>query len=201
MTGVHARFIAAALLVVSVAVVLAYEPNWREWLDGLRSSGMAGMAAFAGLYVLSTVLVVPGSALTLAAGFLYGLGGGLVVVVPASLVGASAAFIVARWLARDWAMARFARHPRLGALEQAISGNGGWVVFLLRLSPVVPFSILNYLLGITRLRFRDYAIASALGMLPGTVLYVYLVARQVRCSTRAAFAQAGSRFYSSRVWP
>jgi uncharacterized membrane protein YdjX (TVP38/TMEM64 family) len=125
-------------------------------------------------YVLGTLLFFPGSLLTLGAGFLYGLAGGLAVVVPGSVLGAMLAFLLGRTVLRGPIAARMKKHPRFRAVDQAVAEEAFKVVLLLRLSPVVPFNLLNYGLGVTRVPWGTYLLASLLGMLPGTVLYVYL---------------------------
>jgi len=123
-------------------------------------------------YVIATVAFVPGSLLTLAGGAIFGLIEGTIVVFIAASLGAIAAFLVARYLARSAIERRLASHPRFAVLDQAIATEGRKIVFLLRLSPVFPFILLNYALGLTRVRLLDYALA-CFGMLPGTLLYVY----------------------------
>ena len=123
-------------------------------------------------YVLATVAFVPGSVLTLGAGAIFGLGQGVVLVFIGATLGASAAFLVSRYVARTAIERRLARNPRFTAIDRAVEAEGRRIVFLLRLSPVFPFNLLNYALGLTRIRFRDFLVAS-LGMLPGTELYVY----------------------------
>lgn len=142
-----------------------------EWT---RGTGVVGVLGFAAAYVGATMLLLPGSVLTLAAGFAYGPSWGLLVVSPVSVVAATAAFLVGRFALRRWVERRFADHPRLDAIDRAIEHGGFKIVFLLRLSPVIPFNVLNYALALTRVRPRDYVLASFLGMLPGTLLYVYL---------------------------
>ena len=123
-------------------------------------------------YVLATVLVLPGSLLTLAAGFLFGYY--LVIVSFASTTGATCAFLVGRFLARDWVAEKLQGLPRFSALDKAVGEQGAVVVLLTRLSPIFPFSLLNYGLGLTQVKLSHYVLASGLGMIPGTVLYVYL---------------------------
>jgi uncharacterized membrane protein YdjX (TVP38/TMEM64 family) len=145
-------------------------------LPGLttRLSGLGAWAplAFVLGYVLATVAFVPGSILTLAAGALFGLWKGTLLAFVAATLGAAIAFLVSRHLARDLIHRRLAGDQRAAAIDRAIGDHGRKVVFLLRLSPVFPFNLLNYALGLTTVRFADYVIAS-LGMLPGTFLYVY----------------------------
>ena len=143
----------------------------RGWVDGL---GFLGMAVFALAYILAALLFIPGSALTLAAGAVFGLTFGTAVVSVASTTAAALAFLIARYLARDKMEHLARRHRKFGAMDRAI-GEGGWrIVALLRLSPAVPYSAGNYLYGLTAIRFWPYVLASWLAMLPGTFLYVYL---------------------------
>lgn len=161
-----------ALLVV--ARVVDTPALLRGALDGIRSLGPWGPALFVLLYVVATVLFLPGSILTLGAGAAFGLVRGVVVVSIAATLGATAAFLVGRYLARDWVAARIERRGSFRALDEAVAREGWKIVGLMRLSPVVPFNLLNYAFGATRVPLRDYVLASWVGMLPGTVLYVYL---------------------------
>lgn len=149
-----------------------------EWavdlVDYVRGAGAPGVLIYALVYIVATVLLVPGSLLTIGAGSVWGLWGGVALVLPASLIGAQLAFFAGRYLARDWVGRKVASKPRLAAVDEAIGGSGFQIVFLLRLSPLVPFALLNYFLGITAARARDYFLASAVGMIPGIFLYVYI---------------------------
>ena len=134
--------------------------------------GFWGPLVFVLGYAIAVVAFVPASLLTLAAGAIFGLAAGTVYVLVAATLGACAAFLVSRHLARARVERRLAGNPRFAAIDRAIGEQGLRIVFLLRLSPAFPFNLLNYALGLTRVRFGDYAIACA-GMLPGTLLYVY----------------------------
>jgi uncharacterized membrane protein YdjX (TVP38/TMEM64 family) len=138
----------------------------------VQDHGALGPVVFVGVYAVSTVAFVPGSLLSLAAGALFGVVAGSVYVFLGATIGASAAFLIARYLARERVARRLAGDARLGAVDAAIEEEGRNVVFLRRLSPVFPFNLLNYALGLTRVRFVDYLVASV-GMIPGIVLYVY----------------------------
>ena len=129
---------------------------------------------FAGLYIAATVLFVPGLLITMAAGVLFGPFKGTVIVSIASVTGASLAFLIGRYLAREWITRKTEDSPRFQAIDEAIGREGGRIVFLLRLSPLFPYNLLNYGLGLTRVKFGSYFIASWIGMLPGTFMYVYL---------------------------
>ena len=125
-------------------------------------------------YIGATVLLLPGSVLTLGAGFLFGLGYGFAIVSVSSIIGASCAFLLGRFIARDWVQEKLAVMPRFGQLDRAVGNRGFLMVILTRLSPLFPFNLLNYALGITSVRFPHYFFASWIGMVPGTLLYVYL---------------------------
>jgi len=163
-----------ALAAVAAVVVLGRWGGARvpEFAERVRAMGAWGPAAFVAGYVVAAVAGIPGSLLTLAAGAIFGLWAGVLWVFVGATLGASAAFLVARYLARGPVERRAAGDPRFQAIDRAIAADGRRIVFLLRLSPVVPFTLLNYLLGLTRVRFVDFVVASV-GMLPGTVLYVY----------------------------
>ncbi len=125
-------------------------------------------------YAVACVAFVPGSLLTPGAGAVFGPVVGSVCASLGSTAGASLAFLVGRFVARDAVARRIAGNPRFRAVDDAIAREGWKIVLLLRLSPLFPFVFLNYALGLTRVRFRDYVVASWIGMMPGTVLYVYL---------------------------
>jgi uncharacterized membrane protein YdjX (TVP38/TMEM64 family) len=167
-------------LVLAIAAVLtaAFFLPLGRWtlqvVEWVRGAGLVGVSVYFATYVAAAVLVIPGSVLTLGAGFLYGPLRGTLLVSPASVAGATLAFFLGRSLARDWIAARVARNAKFAAIDEAVAKNGFKLVLLLRLSPVFPFSVLNYALGLTRLSARDYILGSFLGMLPGTFLYVYL---------------------------
>ena len=144
-------------------------PRFAAWVNGL---GAWGPLAFIVGYAAAVVAFVPGSVLTLAAGAIFGLWRGVVCVFVAAVLGSAAAFLVSRYLARAVIERRIAANPRFAAIDRAVAAEGRKIVFLLRLSPVFPFTLLNYALGLTRVRFIDYVLASP-GMLPGTLLYVY----------------------------
>ena len=144
-------------------------PRFAEWVASL---GALGPLVFIFGYAVAIVAFVPASVLTLAAGAIFGLGAGVVYVFCAATTGSALAFLVSRYVARGAIEKRLAGNENFAAIDRAIAGEGRKIVFLLRLSPAFPFTLLNYALGLTRVRFADYLIAS-FGMLPGTFLYVY----------------------------
>lgn len=163
---------------VALAVFAGGRANPAEALAALvayaRNAGVFGIAWFAAVYVASAVALLPGAALTLAAGFVYGPVVGTLIVSPVSVLAATCAFLLGRTVARGWIGRRVAGEPRFAAVDEAVGRQGFRIVALLRLSPLFPFNLLNYALGLTKVRLRDYVLASWLGMLPGTVIYVYL---------------------------
>jgi uncharacterized membrane protein YdjX (TVP38/TMEM64 family) len=156
----------------------------------MREAGAPGVLLFVLVYVLSTIALIPGSILTLAAGFAYGPLWGLAIVSPASVAGATAAFVLGRTLLRKWVERKMRTSPKARAIDAAVEREGFKLVLLLRLSPLIPFDILNYVLSLSKLRLRTYVLASFLGMLPGTALYVYLGSL---ATTVAELSSAGSK--------
>jgi uncharacterized membrane protein YdjX (TVP38/TMEM64 family) len=171
------KWASLALIVLSVLLIGRQLPvtNGVQALEGwIDSLGVWGPVVFGLLYTVAVVLLVPASALTLAAGAIFGLFTGMVVVSLASNLGAALAFLISRYLARERVAAYVQRHPRFEAIDRAVT-EGGWkIVALLRLSPAVPFNLQNYLYGLTGIRFWTCVLTSWLAMLPGTFLYTYL---------------------------
>jgi uncharacterized membrane protein YdjX (TVP38/TMEM64 family) len=147
----------------------AYVPQFAAWVESL---GPLGPAVFIAGYAVATVAFIPGSILTLAGGAIFGLAKGTLIVFIGASLGSALAFLVARYLARSAIERRIEESSRFAAIDSAVAKQGLKIVFLLRLSPIFPFNLLNYALGLTRVSFRDYLIAS-IGMLPGSFLYVY----------------------------
>lgn len=173
--ALRASLLAGAAIVLALCAVFLPIRPWTaallEWVDGRG----AGTAVLLGLvWVPAAILLFPGSVLTLGTGFLLGLGWGIAVVSLASTLGATAAFLVGRWLGRDWVRHRIGGREAFRGVDGAIEREGLKVVLLLRLSPLIPYNGLNYALALTGVRLRDYVLASWIGMLPGTVLYVWL---------------------------
>jgi uncharacterized membrane protein YdjX (TVP38/TMEM64 family) len=146
-----------------------YIPQFATWVESL---GLLGPLVFVAGYALATVAFIPGSLLTLAAGAIFGLLEGTVYVFIGATVGSSLAFLVARYLARQTVERRLESNTKFEIVDRAVAKEGLKIVFLLRLSPAFPYNLLNYALGLTSVRFRDYVVAS-LGMIPATFLYVY----------------------------
>jgi len=165
----------AVLAGLVVAIVLLPVNEWLteavDWIDGL---GWWGPVALVGVYIVACVLLIPGSVLTLGAGAVFGVVKGSLIVSCGATLGAAAAFLVGRYLARGWIENKMSGNERFAAVDSAVGREGFKIVFLTRLSPVFPFNILNYAYGLTAVSFRNYVLASWVGMIPGTIMYVYL---------------------------
>lgn len=167
----------ALLVLAGVALVAALTLPWRDavgdLLERARALGPGGALLIAALFVPACVLMLPGAPITVACAAAFGFGPSLAAVVLFSNLGAQAAFATARWLLRE-RIGRWVRaNPRLAAVDRAIGEDALRTVFLLRLSPLVPFNALNYALGASPVRFAPYALGTLAGMIPGTVLYCY----------------------------
>lgn len=199
--GRRRQLIRLGLIVIGLAVLALVGSHLAHRLSGLpqriAAMGAWAPAIFAAAYAMATVAFVPGAILTLAAGALFGVGMGVAVVFVGATVGASLAFLIARYAARGAVERALAGDARFGAIDRAIGRDGRRITLLLRLSPLFPFNLLNYALGLTNVRFVDYLIAS-LGMLPGTVLYVYSgkVAGDVALLARGAGPARGAGYYA-----
>jgi uncharacterized membrane protein YdjX (TVP38/TMEM64 family) len=171
------RLAAIALLVVVAVSAVAFLPVTQYLTDFLawtRGLGAFAAVVIGAVYIPACIFFLPGSVITLGAGFVLGLVQGTIAVSIGSTLGAAAAFLMGRTLARDMIAQRVRGNERFGAIDRAVGEQGFKIVLLTRLSPVFPFNLLNYAYGLTDVRFRDYLLASWVGMFPGTVMYVYL---------------------------
>lgn len=162
------------VLAVGALIVLgrelgSYVPRFAQWVENL---GFWGPLVFAIGYAIATVAFIPGLILSIAAGAIFGIFKGALVVYVGATVGSCAAFLIARYLARESIERRLENSPKFKVIDRAVAKEGLKIVFLLRLSPIFPYNLLNYGLGLTSVSLRHYAIAS-LGMIPGTFLYAY----------------------------
>jgi uncharacterized membrane protein YdjX (TVP38/TMEM64 family) len=160
---------ALVLLLVAGRTLAHWLVAFAEWVQRL---GAWGPAVFILGYVVACIAFVPGTILTLAAGALFGVWKGTAYVFAGAVLGSVAAFLVARHAARGAIEKRVEGNRRFAAVDEAIGRQGLRIVLLLRLSPVFPFNLLNYALGLTKVSFRDYLVGS-IGMIPGTLLYVW----------------------------
>ena len=142
------------------------------WLEG--RGRVWGLIILALAYIPAALVLFPASLLTLGAGAVFGVPEATLAISLGSTLAASVAFLVGRTLARRWVEEKIAGSPRFRALDRAVAANGFRIVLLTRLSPAFPYGLLNYAYGLTKVRFRDFVLASWIGMLPGTLLYVYL---------------------------
>jgi len=140
------------------------------WVDSL---GAVGAIAFIIIYILATVAFFPGSILTLGAGVVFGLVLGSFYVFIGANIGAAAAFLVGRYLARGWVVEKIQGNSKFQAIDEAVGKEGLKIVLLTRLSPIFPFNLLNYAYGVTGVSLKDYLLGSV-GMIPGTIMYVYI---------------------------
>jgi uncharacterized membrane protein YdjX (TVP38/TMEM64 family) len=153
------------------------EETWLHWLtasmDWIQASGWVGMLWFVVLYTLTCVFFLPGSALTVGAGAVYGFWGGTVLVTVSSTVGAVVNFLTARYLMRAFVLRHLSHSPKFLSLDRAIGKEGAQVVLVSRVSPVVPHSLVSYIAGVTKISFWKFSLASFIGFIPISVAYSY----------------------------
>ena len=169
-----ALWVAVALALLLAARALDARALLLRALEAIRDLGPWAPAIFVLLYIVATILFLPGSVLTLGAGAAFGVVKGAIVASVAATLAATAAFLVGRYVARGWVERKIQGNASFRAIDQAVAREGWKIVGLMRLSPVVPFNLLNYAFGVTRVRLRDYVLASWIGMMPGMLMYVYL---------------------------
>lgn len=171
------KWIGLGLILVALSFASALLPL-KDWIksvtDWVEHLGPLGFFVFIGIYAVATVIFVPGSLLTIAAGLVFGLGLGTLVAWLGAVIGSTFAFLIARYLARSKIEEKTKNNAKFKAIDGAIGKQGWKIIGLLRLSPLIPFNASNYFYGVTAIGFWPYVLASAAGMLPGTLLYVYL---------------------------
>ena len=175
--GKYWKWLAAGLGLIALSVAASFLPlaDWIEALSGrVEALGPFGIVVFALIYAGATVLFIPGSLLTIAAGLIFGVVLGTLAAWSGAVLGASLAFLAGRYLARSKIEEKTKGNKKFQAIDEAIGKQGWKIIGLLRLSPLIPFNFSNYFYGITKVGFWPYVLASAGGMLPGTLLYVYL---------------------------
>ena len=145
----------------------------KDTLMWIESLGSIGAIAFIGIYITATVGFLPAFILTLGAGILFGVWLGSIYVFIGATFGSIAAFLIGRYLARDWVAKKIAGNDKFKAIDRAVGKEGLKIVLLTRLSPAFPFNLLNYAFGVTGVSARDYIIGS-IGMIPGTIMFVYI---------------------------
>lgn len=183
------RLVVLTLLAVGIVFVLATAPVLaqesdaaqgfnpqellRNALEWIKSLGAVGAIAYITLYIIATVAFLPGSIITLGAGVVFGIVFGSIYVFIGASLGATAAFLIGRYLARDWVFKKIEGNEKFRAIDEAVGKEGFKIVLLTRLSPVFPFNLLNYAFGVTGVSLKDYVLGFV-GMIPGTIMYVYL---------------------------
>jgi uncharacterized membrane protein YdjX (TVP38/TMEM64 family) len=180
----------AGVAAIAIALLVWLGGRWAAprmlgLIGGVQQQGVSAPIVFVLLYAASVVMLVPASLLTIAGGALFGFTRGVAYSFCGAVLGSTVAFLLGRHVVRRLVERRLASMPRFAAVDRGVSAKGRRIVFLLRLSPIVPFNFLNYALGVMKISTRDFVMASV-GMLPGTVVYAY--AGRV---TREALALAG----------
>lgn len=148
-------------------MVAPWLPAFAGWVHSL---GVWAPVAFLAAYIVAVVFMMPAFLFTMASGAVFGVALGSVLVLCGAIIGASLAFLIGRYLARDFVQRRVAKNATLMAIDRVIGEDGLWLVFLLRLSPAVPFVLTNYALGITRVKLRDFVVGTV-GLTPIIVAY------------------------------
>ncbi len=169
-------FVLASTAFVALLLALLYGLGAKEWaialLRWIDELGFAGMLVFGLIDAIAVVFLLPGAILTLGAGYLFGPVNGTLIIVVATGVGASIAFMLARGVGGSALHARLTRRPKVAAIIKSVSDGGCQTVLLTRLVPFFPFKLSNYVFGLTAVRFRDFAIGTFLGIVPLTVTNV-----------------------------
>ncbi|NER38290.1 MAG: TVP38/TMEM64 family protein [Oscillatoria sp. SIO1A7] len=184
----------AIVAIVAVLIVAAkyfnvqqYLRNALEWVDGL---GSTGPVVFIIIYIVATVAFIPGSLLTLGSGVLFGVVFGSIYVFIGATIGATCAFLVGRYIARGSVEKQIEGNQKFKAIDTAVAREGLKIVLLTRLSPIFPFNLLNYAFGVTQVSLKDYFLGS-IGMLPGTIMYVYIGSLAGSLATLGTEQQSG----------
>jgi uncharacterized membrane protein YdjX (TVP38/TMEM64 family) len=173
----YARYLLPGVLAVGAVVFLVVPAVRERALDlvtWMQTAGAAGVAVYFLLYLVGAVLLAPGSVLTAIGGFVFGAVLGPIIALPASTLGACAAFSVGRWILHDRVQAMVGRTRRLAAIDRAIARRGGRIILLLRLSPILPANLMNYAFGLTRIRLKDFAWGGLIGSIPSTIMWAYI---------------------------
>jgi uncharacterized membrane protein YdjX (TVP38/TMEM64 family) len=191
--------IAAGLTALTALVLVGREvpallPRFTAWVASL---GAWGPVAFVAGYSIAPVIFAPAFLLTIAAGAIFGFVKGVIYVMIGATIGATLAFLTGRYLARQFVEGLLRREPRLQVIDRAVERHGFRLVALLRMSPAVPYTLLNYALGLSRIKLFDYVTAT-IGMLPVVAMYVYSgkVAGDLASLASGAAQPKGSAYYA-----
>jgi uncharacterized membrane protein YdjX (TVP38/TMEM64 family) len=170
--------ITVVIAVIILAVVFRLPARTQALLQAalrqIQELGSWGPAVFILLYVIACMAVIPASLLTIGGGTIFGVVKGSIYVSIAATLGATAAFLIGRYFARDWIHRKIGRHPAFVAIDKAVAEEGWKIVFLTRLCPIFPFFLMNYAYGLTRVSLRHYVLATWIGIMPGSTLFVYI---------------------------
>ncbi len=166
--------LAVIAALVAAATLFDLKQGFRDTLAWISGLGPLGPLIFIALYIVVCVLLLPGSIPTLGAGVVFGVVKGSVAVSIGSTLGATCAFLIGRYLARNWVSGKIAGNEKFRAIDDAVGSQGWKIVLLTRLSPVFPFNLLNYAFGLTKVSLKHYFFASWIGMIPGTIMFVYV---------------------------
>jgi uncharacterized membrane protein YdjX (TVP38/TMEM64 family) len=189
-----ALWVAVALALLVAARAVDAPALLRTALEGIEGLGPWGLVVFVVLYVTAAVLLLPAFVLTLGAGAVFGVARGFVAVWVGATLGATAAFLIGRYLARGWVARRIEGNPKFAAMDVAVAREGWKIVGLTRMSPAFPYVLLNYAFSLTRVSVRDFVLATAVGMVPGIAMYVYIG------SLAGTLAGAGERARTPAEW-
>ena len=177
-SGGASTWIKLIIVIAIVALGIVFRENiqgaLKATLTWIGDLGPWGPIAFIAIYIVCTILFIPGSVLTLGSGILFGVAYGSIYVSIASTIGATFSFLIGRYLARDAIQRKVEGNAKFAAIDAAVADEGWKIVGLTRLSPIFPFNLLNYAFGLTRVKLGHYLPASWIGMMPGTVMYVYI---------------------------
>ena len=177
MTSRRRKLLLAVLIsgmLLTLALMTPFAEHLNEVAAWIAKHQTEARVTFVVSYIVASVLALPASVLTLAAGLLFGLPLGAALVFVGSVTGAALAFLTGRFIAHDWVARSLGHTARYRALALATRSKGFLIVLLARLSPLIPFNVLNYGLSVTHVRFKHYLLATALGLPPVILIYVYL---------------------------
>ena len=168
-----------AILFIAISLLIAVHFLGPQTLFPALLNLVAGLDTWGGiwfilLYIFATVLFIPGSILTLSAGVLFGVVHGSLLVSAGSTLGATAAFLIGRYVIRKWISKKIQGNRQFKTINQAVYEKTWKIVVLTRLTPVLPFNLLNYAFGLTKISLATYVLSSWIGMIPATVMYVYV---------------------------
>jgi len=176
--GVTLGFLCTIVIVVIILFMIPDSPaqqyllNLMSWIRSINK--VYGTVTLTILYSIAILFCFPGTPFNLAAGFLFGIWLGAAVTIIGCDLGATMAFILGRTLGKDWAQVQVAKNKKFSLLSLAVENNAWLIIFLVRLSPVLPFGLCNYLFGVTKVKFSSYWTATTAGLIPCTVAYTYL---------------------------